>query len=321
MSLAPADPTPSKAPEAVNHQEPPPSTSESDDKESDRQLPHPVLRVELRDLRHEATRVFLDNINAASDVANLVDTVVQILYYPSKSSSTEPAPTSDSQPESSRDGQKPLRPHPYKPHVPGTRSVTLVLRDMDGVAYTTGLELDDDHKEIHFSLSYISGVAKRFSSASRSTSTSTSASQPTNSATPPDSSPVPSPSSWSTTTSNHEVRKELLGVICHELVHCYQHNALGSAPGGLIEGMADFVRLRAGFVPPHWKREGGRKWDAGYQTTGYFLDWLEGRCGEGTVRRLNGALREKEYKKSLWVDLFGEGVETLWGEYCKSLNE
>ncbi len=40
-------------------------------------------------------------------------------------------------------------------NVPPTRSVTVVLRDMGGVAYTTGTELDNDHKEIHFSLGYI----------------------------------------------------------------------------------------------------------------------------------------------------------------------
>jgi hypothetical protein len=29
---------------------------------------------------------------------------------------------------------------------------------MDGVAYTTGTELDSDHKEIHFSADYIDGI-------------------------------------------------------------------------------------------------------------------------------------------------------------------
>ncbi|KAF8759861.1 Plant basic secretory protein [Rhizoctonia solani] len=50
-------------------------------------------------------------------------------------------------------------------------------------------------------------------------------------------------------------KDEILGVIRHEVVHCFQHDAQGTAPGGLIEGVADFVRLRAGFAPPHWKRE------------------------------------------------------------------
>lgn len=39
------------------------------------------------------------------------------------------------------------------------RSVTLVLRSMEGIAYTTGSELDDDHKEIHLSTDYIGSVS------------------------------------------------------------------------------------------------------------------------------------------------------------------
>lgn len=38
------------------------------------------------------------------------------------------------------------------------RSVTLILRSLDGVAYTTGSDLDEDHKEIHMSLQYIAGI-------------------------------------------------------------------------------------------------------------------------------------------------------------------
>ncbi|KAK4405191.1 hypothetical protein Sango_0525600 [Sesamum angolense] len=30
----------------------------------------------------------------------------------------------------------------------------------------------------------------------------------------------------------------------------------GQAPGGLIEGIADFVRLKAGYAPIHWVRPG-----------------------------------------------------------------
>lgn len=33
-------------------------------------------------------------------------------------------------------------------------------------------------------------------------------------------------------------KAEILGVLVHEIVHCFQYNALGSAPGGLIEGVA-----------------------------------------------------------------------------------
>jgi len=113
------------------------------------------------------------------------------------------------------------------------------------------------------------------------------------------------------------VGEEIIGVVRHEMVHCWQNNGMGAAPGGLIEGIADWVRLRDGFVPPHWKRAegGGGRWDAGYQRTAYFLDWMECRFGDGLVRRLNAALEEK-YTENMWEGLVGKGVEELWEEYC-----
>jgi len=150
---------------------------------------------------------------------------------------------------------------------------------MGGVAYTTGSELDSEHKEIHFSLDYIHNSIP----AARTT-------------------------------------HEIMGVLTHEMVHCYQYNALGTCPGGLIEGIADWVRLNSGLSPPHWKKEANGKWDAGYQHTGYFLEYLENRYGEGLVRRLNEKLRVERYQeKAFWTELCGRPVEQLWGDYQHKL--
>lgn len=151
---------------------------------------------------------------------------------------------------------------------------------MDGVAYTTGSDLDSDHKEIHFSLGYINGIA-----ASRK-------------------------------------KDEIMGVLTHEMVHCYQYNAFGTCPGGLTEGIADWVRLNADLSPPHWKKETSGNWDAGYQHTGYFLQYLEERFGVGTVRRMNEKLRIVRYEeKRFWTELIGRPVEQLWGDYAKAVGE
>jgi len=151
---------------------------------------------------------------------------------------------------------------------------------MAGVAYTTGLDIDSDHKEIHFSTDYINSV--------------------------PDG----------------RKKEEMQGVIVHEMVHCWQHNALGTAPGGLIEGIADWVRLKAGFAPPHWKRRGDSDWDAGYERTGYFLEWLEEAHGADVVRRINDSLRTCKYESAaLWHDCCGKTVEHLWKEYKTALGE
>lgn len=66
---------------------------------------------------------------------------------------------------------------------------------MDGVAYTKGSDLDDDHKEIHFSTRHI-------------------------------------------LNSKARAADEIRGVVTHEMVHCFQYNAKGTCPGGLIEGIA-----------------------------------------------------------------------------------
>ncbi|CRK29602.1 hypothetical protein BN1708_005021 [Verticillium longisporum] len=138
-------------------------------------FPTPKLRLEIRDLNHAGATAFLATTTASTLLQDAIANVLRLLY------STPSTPDTTA---------------------PPTRSVTVILRAMPGVAYTTGSDLDADHKEIHFSLSYIAGIP-----ADRRTA-------------------------------------EITGVLTHELVHCYQWNARGTCPGGLIEGVADWVRLR-----------------------------------------------------------------------------
>ena len=215
-------------------------------------FPKPKLRLQCRQLDHGGSNVFFENTNPATFLSIAVSIVLSTLYAR--------ASTND--------------------HIPPTRSVTLILRSMDGVAYTTGLEIDDDHKEIHFSLEYIEGITSR--------------------------------------TPGREAA-EIQGVLVHEMVHAWQWNALGSAPGGLIEGIADWVRGEAGLAPPHWKEEPADRWDAGYQHTGYFLQWIESEFGKGSVRKINAALQDRKYDDSIWDSLFGKSVQALWETYKSEL--
>lgn len=216
-------------------------------------FPLPKLRLEVRDLSHGGSDTFLKAVVATRALAESVQSVLTLLYQSPKSSTTT---------------------------VPTTRSVTLILRPMEGVAYTTGSDLDNDHKEIHFSLDYIHKIAK------------------------------------------NRKKDEIMGVLTHEMVHCFQYDAFGTCPGGLIEGIADWVRLHANLSPPHWKKEAKGKWDAGYEHTAYFLEYLEQRFGEGTVRRINDKLRiEKYHQKRFWTELLGRPVEQLWEDYGDSLEK
>ena len=61
--------------------------------------------------------------------------------------------------------------------------------------------------------------------------------------------------------------------MCYTMkVHTWQWNGNGqSTPGGLIEGIADYVRLKAGYAPSHWVKPGqGDRWDQGYDVTALF---------------------------------------------------
>ena len=215
-------------------------------------MSEPKVRLHLDELSHRGTALFISQVDVCRLLPNAISNVIKHLYTPSPSSK-----------------------------VPGTRSVTLVLRSMDGVAYTTGLQIDDDHKEIHLSLDYVQNFAEK----------------------------------------PKECRHEIIGVVTHEMVHCYQYNGHGTAPWGLIEGIADFVRLKAGLAPPHWKgpkEELGERWDSGYQKTAYFLNWLEERHGSGSVGKINETMVEKYDEDKFWPGIFGEGnnIDTLWKSYC-----
>lgn len=215
-------------------------------------FPLPKLRLEIRDLNHAGSQTFLTAVIANEALRTAVRSVLALLYE---------------------------SPHCPTTTVPTTRSVTLILRSMEGVAYTTGSDLDNDHKEIHFSLDYIQNAI-----------------------------------------GSERRKHEIMGVLTHEMVHCYQYNGFHTCPGGLIEGIADWVRLNADLSPPHWKQDAGGKWDAGYQHTGYFLEYLENRFGKGTIRRLNEKLRIERYEeKRFWTELCGRPVEQLWKDYSESL--
>lgn len=269
------------------------------DSEDDDAFPLPKLRLHIQDVTHPGASRFLAAVDASAILSRSVQTVLRLLYV---SPHHHRAHDDDAAPEPQQQEQhhlatatttrRPARPH-YTP--PPTRSVTLVLEDMPGVAYTKGTDLDDDHKEIHLSMGYVKGIRRAPAPSSTPTPAPTSNPTPT---------PIPAiPNTGTTTTTTTTTGGdgsdgdpagafEIEGVLVHELVHCFQHNGRGACPGGLVEGIADWVRLGAGLGAPHWRRGAvPDRWDQGYERTAYFLDWLEVKFGRGTVRRMNEALR------------------------------
>ncbi|OMO63320.1 hypothetical protein COLO4_32580 [Corchorus olitorius] len=111
-----------------------------------------------------------------------------------------------------------------------------------------------------------------------------------------------------------DVTEEFTGVLYHEMAHVWQWFGNGQAPGGLIEGIADFVRLRAEYIPSHWVQPGqGNRWDQGYDVTARFLDYCDG-LRDGFVAELNKMMRTG-YSADFFVQLLGKTADQLWSDY------
>ncbi|CAI9304083.1 unnamed protein product [Lactuca saligna] len=104
------------------------------------------------------------------------------------------------------------------------------------------------------------------------------------------------------------------GVLYHEMAHVWQWFGNGQAKAELIEGIADYVRLKAGYIPSHWVQPGqGDRWDQGYDVTARFLEYCNG-LRDGFVAELNKKMRDG-YNDGYFVDLLGKTVDQLWAEY------
>ncbi|KAK8648010.1 hypothetical protein V6N13_128774 [Hibiscus sabdariffa] len=115
-----------------------------------------------------------------------------------------------------------------------------------------------------------------------------------------------------------QLKRSFNGVLYHEMAHVWQWNGNGQQGDGnlvgLIEGIADFVRLKADYVPDGWARPGdGEHWYEGYAVTAWFLDYCEG-LKSGFVAELNGKLRDG-YSPDLFIQILGKTVDQLWTGY------
>lgn len=116
---------------------------------------------------------------------------------------------------------------------------------------------------------------------------------------------------------------EIAGVLYHEMTHVWQNNngLYGSDQffTGTIEGVADWVRLKAGFPSVGWPpRARGGEWFSGYTTTAYFLDWIETTVVPNFVNMLNLKMAEP-WSNDFFLQIAGRSVDELWTEYQNSI--
>lgn len=103
-------------------------------------------------------------------------------------------------------------------------------------------------------------------------------------------------------------------ILYHEMTHIFQWAGEGTAPGGLTEGMADYVVMKSPYFFEGYSTPGqGSKWDEGYGTTARFLEYCDS-LRRGFTPRLNKMMR-KVYKAEYWEILLGKSVDQLWREY------
>ncbi|KAL1539826.1 hypothetical protein AAHA92_24262 [Salvia divinorum] len=103
-------------------------------------------------------------------------------------------------------------------------------------------------------------------------------------------------------------------ILYHEMTHIFQWSGKGTAPGGLTEGMADYIVLKSPFYVEGYSTPGqGEKWDEGYGTTSRFLEYCDS-LREGFTPELNRMMREV-YLPEYWNQLLGKDVDQVWREY------
>jgi hypothetical protein len=116
-----------------------------------------------------------------------------------------------------------------------------------------------------------------------------------------------------------DLPREVAGILHFTTSLVYQYNGGDTAPGWLMTGIADFVRLESGLIDRAQRSKGG-SYSSSSQTTAFFLDYLTTR-NPSVVHQLNLRLApgEPAYEDDVFVQLMGTDLATLWEQYQATL--
>lgn len=119
--------------------------------------------------------------------------------------------------------------------------------------------------------------------------------------------------------SGADLPREVAGILHFTTSLIYQYNGGDTAPGWLMTGIADFVRLESGLIDRAERAKGG-SYSGSSQTTAFFLDYLTTRS-PSAVYQLNLRLApgEAAYSDDIFVQLLGSDLDTLWAQYQATL--
>ncbi|KAJ0434588.1 hypothetical protein HanOQP8_Chr17g0668621 [Helianthus annuus] len=111
-----------------------------------------------------------------------------------------------------------------------------------------------------------------------------------------------------------DLKWQFTSLFYHEMTHCFQWDGEGHTPLELVEGVADYTKLIAGYAQEGFAKPGqGDRWDQGYDFTARFLEYCDGIV-PGFVAKLNKKMRF-DYDVKYFEDLTGKPVDQLWKEY------
>ncbi|ORX81055.1 BSP-domain-containing protein [Anaeromyces robustus] len=238
------------------------------------------------------------------------------------------------------------------------KEITYVVRDMEGVAYTTN-DFEANTAEIHLSLEYIFDYFKDRAKHFHSHSHDSQDSNQRNSNATVTKTVLDNPESQTITTvitttvvttivskkslpniteekeAMDETLYEIRGVLSHELVHVWQFSCDGLPPN-LIEGIADAVRLAVGYPAKHWVERSvptdgpnakRTPWARGYDGACFFFNWIQNNVANTDefkdlpfIAALNKQCRYRYTDKAIKF-ITGHNVEDLFTYYQISLND
>ncbi|CAL1378496.1 unnamed protein product [Linum trigynum] len=116
------------------------------------------------------------------------------------------------------------------------------------------------------------------------------------------------------------IRREFTGIMYREMARVWQWNGGGQANPGLIDGIANYVRMKANLAPVGHsaKPRCGGRWDQGGDVTARFLDYCDS-LRKGFVANLNMKMKYS-YSDNYFQQLLGKSVNQIWRQYQKKYN-
>lgn len=118
---------------------------------------------------------------------------------------------------------------------------------------------------------------------------------------------------------------EDIDVVTHEVMHIVQNYGRSVGPGWLTEGIADYARYKYGidnaaakWVLPELKPS--HHYKSSYRITARFFAWIEKKVKAGTIKAIDGSLRDHSYTAEIWKTLTGKTIDELWTAYTEDSN-